>query len=239
MQGLPPFAQSQRTSNFQPNWHPALVGYKKFAIDDLKGLLSMTAVLKPLATAAATVATVWALSATPLHAQPAELEGVKLAPTVQVANAPLVLNGAGLRTRAFFKVYVAALYGPQKTTDAAALLAQQGPRRVVITLLRTVDADTFATALNDGLRDNHTEAQLAPLAPQVTALLATVRNVGEAKKGDVIHFDFDPASGTQVHVNGQKRGTPLPGGDFFTAMLRIWVGEKPADVGLKKGLLGG
>ena len=75
-----------------------------------------------LATAAVTVATVWALSATPLHAQPAELEGVKLAPTVQVASAPLVLNGAGLRTRAFFKVYVAALYGPQKATDAAALL---------------------------------------------------------------------------------------------------------------------
>lgn len=199
----------------------------------------MTAVFKSLTTAAATIATVWALSATPVHAQPAELEGVKLAPTVQVAGAPLVLNGAGLRTRAFFKVYMAALYVPQKTGDAPTLLAQQGPRRVVIAMLRNVDADTFAAALSDGLRDNHTEAQLAALTPQVNALLATVRQVGEAKKGDVLQFDFEPALGTQVQVNGQKRGALLPGADFFTAMLRIWVGDKPADGGLKKGLLGG
>lgn len=198
----------------------------------------MTAVLKPLATAAATVATVWALSATPLHAQPAELEGVKLAPTVQVASAPLVLNGAGLRTRAFFKVYVAALYGPQKATDAAALLAQKGPRRVVISMLRNVDADTFAGALSDGLRDNHTEAQVAALKPQIDTLMATLKQAGEAKKGDVIHFDFDPATGTQVSINGQAKGAALPGPDFYTAVLRIWLGDNPVDGGLKKGLLG-
>lgn len=199
----------------------------------------MTAVLKSLTTAAATVATVWALSATPLHAQPAELEGVKLAPTVQVASAPLVLNGAGLRTRAFFKVYVAALYGPQKATDAAALLAQKGPRRVVISLLRNVDADTFAGALNDGLRDNHTEAQMTALKPQIDALMATLKQAGEAKKGDVIHFDFDPATGTQVSINGQTKGAAIAGADFYAAVLRIWLGDRPVDGGLKKGLLGG
>ena len=199
----------------------------------------MTALLNPLATAAATLATVWALSATPLHAQPAELEGVKLAPTLQVANAPLVLNGAGLRTRAFFKVYVAALYTPQKSADAAALLAQKGPRRLVITLLRSVDANTFADALNDGLRDNHTEAQVTALKPQIDALMATLKQAGEAKKGDVIHLDFDPATGTQVSINGQPKGAVIGGSDFYTAVLRIWLGDKPADGGLKKGLLGG
>jgi len=203
-----------------------------------EGFSPMTAVSKPLARVLATVATVWALSAHPLHAQPAELEGVKLAPTVQVASAPLVLNGAGLRTRAFFKVYVAALYTPQKASDAAALLAQKGPRRVVISMLRNVDADTFAGALSDGLRDNHTEAQVSALKPQIDALMATLKQAGEAKKGDVIHFDFDPATGTQVSINGQSKGAVIAGADFYTAVLRIWLGDKPADGGLKKGLLG-
>ena len=27
--------------------------------------------------------------------------------------------------------------------------------------------------------------------------------------------------------------------DFFTAVLRIWIGDKPVDAGLKKGMLGG
>jgi len=92
------------------------------------------------------------------HAQPAELEGVKLDPVAQVGAAALQLNGAGLRTRAFFKVYVAGLYVPQKAGNAAALLAQTGPRRMAITMLRTVDADSFAGALNDGLAANHTLA---------------------------------------------------------------------------------
>ncbi len=199
----------------------------------------MTTVFKPLNWALAALTTACVLVTTPLHAQPAELEGVKLAPTVQVAAAPLLLNGAGLRTRAFFKVYVAALYTPQKATDAAALLAQKGPRRVVISMLRNVDADTFAGALNDGLRDNHTEAQVAALKPQIDALMATLKQAGEAKKGDVIHFDFDPATGTQVSINGQAKGAAIAGADFYTAVLRIWLGDKPADGGLKKGLLGG
>lgn len=179
------------------------------------------------------------LAATLAMAQPAEIEGVKLEPSAQVAGAALQLNGAGLRTRAFFKVYVAALYVPKKSTDAQALLSQKGPRRVVITMLRNVDAETFVGALNDGLRDNHTEAQLAAIKPQVDALNATFKSIGEAKKGDVIHFEFSPDTGTRISVNGQAKGSNMAGEEFFTAVLRVWLGEKPSDGGLKKGLLGG
>jgi len=184
-------------------------------------------------------ATALALSATGLCAQTTELEGVKFAPNVQLASTPLLLNGAGLRTRAFFNVYVAALYVPQTSKDAATLLAQKGPRRVAVTMLRTVDAETFAGALNDGLRDNLTQPQLDALKPQVDALLGTLKQAGEAKKGDVIQFDFDPATGTRIVVNGQTRAEGIAGLDFYTAVLRIWLGDKPVDGRLKKGLLGG
>jgi hypothetical protein len=172
------------------------------------------------------------------HAQPAELEGVKLAPTVQVGAAALQLNGAGVRTRAIFSVYVAALYVPQKTADAAALLAQKGPRRMTLTMLRTVDADTFAEALNDGLRKNHSEAQITGFKAQIEALNASLKAAGEAKKGDVIQIEFAPETGTRVTVNGQVKGSAIPGEDFYTAVLRIWLGDKPVDGNLKKGLLG-
>ena len=180
-----------------------------------------------------------ALAAFGAGAQPAELEGVKLEPSAQVGTAALQLNGAGVRTRAFFKVYVAGLYVPQKAGDASALLAQKGPRRVAITMLRSVDSESFAGSLNDGLRNNHTEAQLAGWKGQIDALNANLKAVGETKKGDVIHIEFVPEAGTRVTVNGQPRGSAIPGEDFFTGMLRIWIGEKPADSSLKKGLLGG
>ena len=149
------------------------------------------------------------------------------------------LNGAGLRTRVFFKVYVAALYVPQKSADANNLLAQKGPRRIAITMLRNVDAESFADALNEGLRNNHSPAQLAGLKAQIDALNATLKLVGEAKKGDLINFEFVPEVGTRVMVNGQPRGAVIAGEEFFTAALRIWIGDKPVEASLKKGLLGG
>ncbi|MFM2274441.1 MAG: hypothetical protein RL211_313 [Pseudomonadota bacterium] len=184
---------------------------------------------------------VWLLAVTSIaaNAQLVEIEGVKFEPVAQVGGASLVFNGAGLRTKAIFKVYAAGLYVPQKSNDASVLLAQKGARRVAITMLRTVDAESFAGALYDGLRDNHTEAQFAAMKPHIEALNANLKAVGEAKKGALILFEFIPGIGTRVIEGGQLRGTVIPGEEFFTAVLRIWIGDKPADGGLKKGMLGG
>jgi len=181
----------------------------------------------------------WGACALGAAAQPLEIEGVKLEPTVELGGSTLQLNGAGVRTRAIFKVYVAGLYVPQKATTPAALLAQKGPRRVAITTLRNLDADSFAGGLNDGLRNNHTEAQLAGFKSQLEVLNANLKAVGDTRKGDVVLLDFTPEAGTRLSVNGQQRGTAIPGEDFYEAVLRIWLGEKPADGDLKKRLLGG
>lgn len=172
------------------------------------------------------------------QAQPIELEGVKLDAVAQVGSASLPLNGAGVRVRAIFKVYVAGLYVPQRTADPEKLLAQSGARRISLVMLRNLDANSFASALDDGLKNNHTDAQLKAMAPQTAALNAALNAVGEVKKGDVIYFDYLPDAGTRVTVNGQVQGTSIPGEEFFTAVLRIWLGNKPADSALKKGLLG-
>jgi hypothetical protein len=184
-------------------------------------------------------AMVVALAAMGAGAQPAEVEGVKLDPTAQVGGAALQLNGAGVRTRAVFKVYVAGLYVPAKANNAAALLAQKGPRRVAITMLRNVDADTFSGALSEGLQKNLSDAQFAGFKAQIDTLTANFKAAGEAKKGDVIHLEFAPDAGTRVVVNGKAQGSAIAGEDFYTALLRIWLGDKPVDGDLKKGLVGG
>lgn len=172
------------------------------------------------------------------HAQPIEIEGQKFETSALVGGQTLQLNGVGVRTRVIFKVYVAGLYVPQKSTSAATLLAQTGPRRVEIHMLRDVSADTFAEALIEGLKANHTEQQVAAMKPQIDALLANLKSAGEARKGSVILFDFVPAEGTRLLVDGQPKGSAIAGEGFFTAVLRIWIGDKPADAALKKGLLG-
>jgi len=171
--------------------------------------------------------------------QAVEMEGQKFEPTVAVGGQNLALNGVGLRKRAFFKVYVAGLYAGQKSTSAAAIVNEKGARRVSLRMLRDVEAQSFIDSFNEGLKNNTPEGQLAAMKPQVDALVATLNAIGEAKKGDAINFDFAPDSGTRITLNGQPKGNPIAGADFFAAVLRIWLGDKPADETLKKGMLGG
>jgi hypothetical protein len=171
-------------------------------------------------------------------AQTVEVAGVKFEPTAQVGGATLQLNGAGVRTRVVFKVYAAGLYVPEKSSSAAALLAQKGPRRMAIRMLRNVDADTFSGALSEGLKNNLSEAQFAAFKAHTETLIANFKTAGEAKEGDTIFLEFAPDAGTRVIVNGNVQGSAIAGEDYFAALLRIWLGDKPADPDLKKGLLG-
>jgi len=168
----------------------------------------------------------------------AEVAGVKLEEMEKLATAELVLNGAGLRKRAFFQVYAIGLYLPAKKTVDSEVIAATGPKRVAIHMLRDVDADQFAGALSDGIKDNHPEAEAKKLEPRVKQLAAIMLDMKEAKTGMRITLDWLPASGTQVTVQGKPMGAPIPGEDFYNALLRIWLGEKPVQLDLKKALLG-
>ena len=168
----------------------------------------------------------------------AEVAGVKFEESTRMAGAELKLNGAGLRTRAFFKVYAMGLYLPEKQSTAAAVLAAPGAKRVQLRMLRDVNADDFAKALEDGMNDNNSEADMKALAPRVALLNGLMLEIKEAKTGLVIELDWLPGAGTQVTVGGQARGKPIAGEDFYRALLRIWLGEKAISGDLKKSLLG-
>jgi hypothetical protein len=180
-----------------------------------------------------------AVMLTGLAANAAEVAGVRIDDKTRVANAELALNGAGLRKRAFFQVYAIGLYLPKKTSNAAEAISSTGPKRVAIHMLRDVGADAFTEALADGIRANHSEAEAKALEPRIKELAAIMAELKEAKKGMAIALDWQPQGGTVMMVNGAARGKPIPGEDFYRALLRIWLGDKPVQDDLKKALLGG
>jgi len=168
----------------------------------------------------------------------ADVSGVRLEDKAQVESRDVVLNGAGLRTRfRVVKVYVIGLYLPEKKSDASAVLALAGPKRAEIHMLRDVGADTFTDALVEGLKANHSEADYKALEPRVKELSDTMAQIGEAKKDMVIALDWT-GGGTILVVNGKPAGKPIAGEDFYKALLRIWIGDKPVQDDLKKSLLG-
>ena len=165
----------------------------------------------------------------------ADLGGVRLDDRTSVAGQELVLNGAGVRKRVVFNVYVASLYLPQKASELTGVLAK-GPRRIRIDMLRTLSADTFIDALNEGLEANNSAAEMAAIKPGAGELASIMKAFGQVKEKDVVTLDFYDGA-THVGLNGEAKGT-IAGEPFNQALTRIWLGEKPVQADLKKALLG-
>lgn len=188
---------------------------------------------------AAAIAAAPALAAEALRsAAPVTIGSIEYAPELMLAGKKLLLNGAGLRKIVFFKVYGAGLYLGTKTTDPAVAMADAGPRRVRLGLLRDVSGADFIEALEDGLNANLTPEKKAAIANELEALKALMKAIGDVKENDLVDFDYMPSLGTVVNRNGEPVGDPIPGKPLYDAVLAIWLGEKPIDERLKKGMLG-
>ena len=164
----------------------------------------------------------------------AEVAGVKIDDKTRVGSAELSLTGAGLRKRLFFQVYAIGLYVQDRKADP---ISQPGPKRVQIHMLRDVGADTFNEALVEGIKANTPEAEAKALEPKVKQLGDTIAEIKEAKKGMTIALDWT-GKDTQVVIDGKPAGRPIEGEDFYRALLRIWLGDKPVQDDLKRALLG-
>lgn len=147
----------------------------------------------------------------------------------------LLLNGAGIRTKFFVSVYIGALYLPQKQTEVPVILQTNQPRRVLIYCLHAeISKQKLTDAWNEGFRNNTSETQLAALQDSIALFNQLFPAL---HKGDLVYLDYSPSTGTTLTVNHKVLGT-IPGQDFNSALLKIWLGEYPADTDLKAAMLG-
>ncbi len=182
-------------------------------------------------------------AAASMPAQAIRYEGQDFPDTLQLGGSSLALNGAGKRQVAIYPLYLAALYLPHKAGTPDAIYAQPGPKRlemrIVIPLVKDVSTQEFVKAINKGVNRNSTEAEKAAVAERVKQFNAAIGEVGRVKKGDLLHIDYLPAQGgTILTVNGKVWGQPIEGQDFYTAFLKVFLGDHNSDSRLRAGLLG-
>ena len=171
-------------------------------------------------------------------AQAVEVSGVKFDDKTRIGSSELIANGAGLRKKAFFKVYAMALYLPEKQAEAEGALAAKGAKRISISLLRDLSAQQFVDALQESVANNHSEAEMSTLKDRLKQFSDAMLSIGEAKTGTTVLIDWLPEGGTRLTVNGQVKGKDIAGDDFFKALLNIWIGKQPVQDNLKAALLG-
>jgi hypothetical protein len=171
--------------------------------------------------------------AAPPAALAREAHGVKLDDTVQVGGKELKLNGAGLRRKFIFNVYVAGLYLEAASSDAGKILAADAPRVVKMHMVRDLSKEDISKALREGFEAN-AGAALPTLQPKLDTFIAAIPAV---KNGDVLTLSYVPGKGTTVTSKTGQEVT-VEGKDFADALFSIFIGAKPVDGGLKDGMLG-
>jgi hypothetical protein len=164
----------------------------------------------------------------------AELAGVTMPDTVPVSGKTLRLNGLGLRTKVFFKIYVGGLYLENPTHDATQAVSSEEAKRVVMHFLyKKVSQKQLVEAWDEGFQQN-----AGVLSPPVKQGIAQLDSwMADVTEGQEIVFTYDPGVGTTVEIGGQKKGT-IAGAEFMRALWKVWLGEHPPTADLKKGMLG-
>ena len=174
----------------------------------------------------------------PARAQATDLAGVRYPASVQLGGSTLLLNGAGIRYRFVVRVYTAGLYLMGRATTPEQALAATGPRRVQVHMLRDIDANELGRLLTRGMQDNAPRGEFSKFIPGMLALAELFAARKRLRTGEHFSIDFVPGTGTRVLVNGRPESDVITEPEFFNALLRIWIGSRPADEGLKEALLG-
>lgn len=165
-----------------------------------------------------------------------EIAGVSLPETASMSSGEkVVLNGGGIRSKFFVKVYVGALYLREKNSSAQTIIEMQGPKRVAMHFLHSeVSRDKITDAWIKSFSENSSPKEMEALQPDLNRFNAMFRTM---QKGDVIRLDYLSSEGTQVWINDALQGT-IKGEHFYRALLKVWIGSSPADRSLKDGMLG-
>jgi hypothetical protein len=164
-----------------------------------------------------------------------EIGGVNLPDTLPAGKEQLVLNGVGLRTKMFIKVYAGGLYLRKKDNDAQKIINADEPMAIRLHFVYDgVSHEKLIEAWNEGFV-NATGGNLAPLKESIEKFNSFFTE--EARKGNIYDIIYAPGEGVSVIIKGKLLGT-IKGLDFKKSVFAIWLGDKPADNSLKQGMLG-
>jgi hypothetical protein len=171
---------------------------------------------------------------TALPAAAIEVAGVTLEPTVTVNGTVLKLNGSGIRKKFFVKVYIGSLYSAKRLTVASEALADKGDKLIRMNFLHSkVDKGKIIEAFSEGFSNNSPDLAGSPDVKRFLSFFTA-----DFMRGDVVDLQLGSDGMVTARHNGKVLGA-IPSGKLATGILRIYLGDRPADDALKTGMLGG
>ena len=164
-----------------------------------------------------------------------EIGGITMPDTLKAGDSDLTLNGAGIRTKFFLKLYVGGLYLQNKTTDANKVLSEDKPMAIRLHIISSmITSEKMEDATREGF-EKSLGNKMSSMSSEIEAFIDVFK--AEIKDGDVFNMIYIPGTGTEIYKN-DKYSKTIKGLPFKNALFGIWVGKKPAQDSLKEGMMG-
>ena len=182
----------------------------------------------------------WAQTTATGHSQSGSavtVEGVTFDRELTLAGTPLKLNGAGVRSKFFVKVYAAGLYLQIPAKTSTDIYLAKGPKRLKVSFLREIDAANLGKTMSQTMSDNLPREQFGKCIPGLIKLGEVFANKRKMVAGESFTLDEFPGKGTVVSINGQVTAE-VAEPEFFTCLMYNYFGDRPADPKLKAAMLG-
>jgi len=149
----------------------------------------------------------------------------------------LILNGYGLRKKFFIKffikVYIGSLYSDKRLTSEAAALSDSSDKLIRMNFLHSkVDKEKIIEAFSEGFSNNSPDLAGSAEVKKFLALFTA-----DFMRGDVVDLKLGADGSVSASHNGKQLGT-VTSAKLARGVLAIYLGDKPADESLKKGMLG-
>ena len=157
---------------------------------------------------------------------------------IQVENTRLNLNGKGTRYKAIFKVYDMAMYTSTKVTTPEQAISAPGPKRLQFVALRELPGTDLGLLFLRGMKENSSPELVSKHTASANRLVDIFSGKAKMLPGEGFAMEYVPGKGTTFFIMDKPQGAPLGDAEFFGMVLRIWLGQAPADFMLKDALLG-
>lgn len=164
------------------------------------------------------------------------LSGVTIPHSITQQGEELSLNGAGVRCKVFIDLYVGSLFTREKMTQGEAVIASDEPVAIRLNITsKMITPEKMSKAMREGF-EQATAGNPHKLDAKIDDFIRTFTE--SIQKGDQFTLLSVPDEGLISYKNGEFLSITADE-EFRKTVLAIWLGDEPADKGLKKDMLDG
>ena len=157
--------------------------------------------------------------------QATEIAGVDIPQSISVNQQELILNGAGVRSKLFVKLYVGGLYLRQEESDPQKIIQADEPMAIRLHIISSmITSEKMEDATREGFI-NSTKGHTGPIKERIDKFVSVFKE--KINENDIFDLIYTPGRGTEIHKNDETR-TVIEGLDFKEALFGIWLCDKPA-----------